>query len=582
MTSHVDENPDNPLTHGQGSEPLLRATSWQRTSLLVMVSLLAYVAVNVFWQYLSSGDWSGSIVCSMFGKAFPIVPPLGEILYRPLSVFLYPWMILVIGLLLGIVMFVPVVVAVLYRLPVAVVFLLVTALVGNAPVLALTLAVGCFLAAATPLRSNMSVLATVLGLSPVALYLVLAGFISGDSASILPVQRWIPYAPVCVALATALVAACAVLGLAKLTNYRPGVVSPVLLILSAAPFWVFYSKIGTAELGYSLIVNRLASSSSIFDPARVEVWSRENRVVGLDNRKLRNFVQDAFDHKRRDLAADCDRFLDRHPRSQHVPAMLYLKAQCQSLQLDDRAFEGGTIRLTDAYVLPLSGGTWQQLLRDHPSSAQAALAQWRLGELAIREGKVRDGRRALSQAEEALQNIVSAQPKGQDVERALQLFMPLPPLPDGPQYEQALLEVRKLLWLMDQNDVLESPEAAEALAAWMNCNPCLGDERGPGGLCRLLTDKPQRQKTKLGNNIRLAIAEFNNDIPTIVAVAADKSDADAAVAANFELGRMVMQKPILMRQWSLLPAEEYFKRVLEMPASPWRDQASQLLGRPTQ
>ena len=564
-------------THGIAREPLLRATHWARTDLLLIGSLLVYAAVNLFWQYLTSGDWLGSLSFSIVGYHRALVMPLSEVFQRPLGAFSYPWMIVVMGLVLSAVVFVPIVVAVLYRLPHVAAFLLVTALVGNAPVLALTLALGCFLAAATPLRSNLPLVAALLGMAPPALYLALASYACGDAPAILPVQRWIPYAPTIIAIACAILASAAVLWLTKLTRYRPGWVFPMALVLAAAPIWVFYQKVGPAELDYALIVNRLAGSCSIFDPARVEVWSRENNVDGLSNVKLRNFVQESYERRTRDLAGACDRFLGKYPRNWHAPALLYLKGQCQSLQLDQRSFESGTILLTETYAMPASRATWQVLGQDYHDSHQAALANWRLGELAMRECDMKQAWVHLRRAEEALRPLVSVQPRPKHAEKSPQLFTPLPEVPDRPHYEQALLEVRRLMWLMDSNDVLSDADAAEAMAAWRGCNPCQSDYYD--GLVNLLRDRSRnRERTKLGNNIKLAVAKVTGDVEAMAVIAADDADPDAALQANFELGRLAMQKPSLVAESRLSNAQVYLQKVLDAPANPFTAQARQWMG----
>ena len=572
----MGEPQSNVPAHGLGNRPLLPPYGRLRTWLPMLLALAAYAAVNVFWQYLATGDWRGGLGNSLLSYGRALVVPLGDILQRPLSIFSYPWMIPVIGLLLGVVVFVPILIAVLYRLPYVVLFLLVVGLVGNAPVLAMTLGLGCFLAAVTPLRSNMPLVACLLGLSPAALYLALASFASGDAATLTPIQRGIPYAPMAIALGAAILASVVVLGVARLTKYRPGVVCPVLLIVTAVPIWLFFSKVGQAELDYALVVDRMDGPCTVFDPARVETWSREQRVEGLSDQRLRNRVAEKCESRRRGLIAACDRFLARHAGSPHVGAVLWLKGQCQDLQLDERALETGTIRMTDTWPMPASREAWQLLTQDHSSDPQAAIAHWRLGELALREANAKEARRQLQLADDSLRAILSVELLPADAERSPRLFEPVPPLPARAQYEQALQEVRQLLWLMDQNDVIADAASAEAMAAWRSCNPCQGDCYGQ--LRSLLADRAcDRSRTRLGNNIKLDIAKLAGDLDAMKAIAADTSDFDAAVQASIELGRLAMQKPWLVEQARLQPAATYFRKVMEGPDNPWRSQVAQWL-----
>jgi len=217
--------------HHRGRSPLLRPTRAGRWGVFLVVNLLAFVVVNAFWRYLATGAW---VDFTPAAYAADVAVPVGRFLVEPLSVFRYPWMILVTGVVLGCVIYVPVVAAVLYRLPFAMVFLAIVALVGHAPLLALTMGVGCVLAARTGWRSDMPFLAALLGLSPAVVYFGFA-YLGVSSQGTLPLQRWLLVAPLAMAMMLAVLASWPVLRLAKWTGYRPGVVWPVILMLLAPP-----------------------------------------------------------------------------------------------------------------------------------------------------------------------------------------------------------------------------------------------------------------------------------------------------------------------------------------------------------
>jgi len=201
-TGAAVSDPGSGFDHHRGAVPLLRPAGLERTALTVTVSLAAFAVVNSLWHYLGTGQW-----VDLSGGAFrdDLSGPLGQSFLQPLSVFSYPWMILVDGLLLGAIVFVPLTVAVLYRLIVAAVFVLVVALVGHAPVLAIMLAAGCLLATRTRWRSDKPFLAALLAMAPVAVYL---GVFSswGLDIGLAPVQRVVLLAPVAAALVAAVAA----------------------------------------------------------------------------------------------------------------------------------------------------------------------------------------------------------------------------------------------------------------------------------------------------------------------------------------------------------------------------------------
>ena len=139
--------------HHRGQAPLLRPGFKLRTIIFILFDLAGFAVVNAYWYYLGSGQWHNFGLGTYYRN---LQTPLGATFLEPLSIFSHPWMICVTGLLLAVIIFTPIMIAVLYRLTVAAAFVLVVLIVGHAPVLAMALLAGCFLAARTNLRSDMS------------------------------------------------------------------------------------------------------------------------------------------------------------------------------------------------------------------------------------------------------------------------------------------------------------------------------------------------------------------------------------------------------------------------------------------
>ena len=94
--------PAQGIDHHRGSEPLLPASSPLRTGLFIALSLSMFLAVNSLWHYLGTGRW---VDLSVQAFRRDLASPLGQTFLQPLGVLSYPWMILVNGLLLGIMIF---------------------------------------------------------------------------------------------------------------------------------------------------------------------------------------------------------------------------------------------------------------------------------------------------------------------------------------------------------------------------------------------------------------------------------------------------------------------------------------------
>jgi hypothetical protein len=571
MAPPTDESYD----HHRGALPLLREVGRLRWGFFAAVNLAIFAAANAFWQYLTTGRW---LDFSLHAYRRDLATPLGEVLLRPLSAFSHPWMVLVVGVLLAVILVVPVLMSVMYRLLLAAVFLALVAFVGHAPVLAVVLGVGCLLAGRTRLRSDLPFLAVLLGLLPAGAYLYFFVFFGADSAAVQPLQRLVLAAPFVLAVVVAVLASAAVLGLARFTGFRPDVAWPVLLLLLAAAAVAFYARVGGDELEYSLVTENLAAGDAVFEPLSLETWSRQNRTEGLNAQTLRIRIQDDLQRRRQELIDRCLSFVGRYPGSERAAAVLWVAAQAASLQLDGPALDIGLIKCSASHPLGASAGLWERLADSYGRSPQAGVAHWQLGELAMRRGDVRAAYQHLVRAQEAL----SSRPVGAKAAAAgpsvTEVFAAMPSEPADRYYTEAAFAVRRLLWLMDFNDVLNDPPSAEAMAAYLDCDP--HDSRY---LDRLSELAGTYEHTRLGDNLKLAVALACPNVyerAEMLILLAERPNSDAAIEANYELGRLAMrtaEAPALVLVENLRKAEDYFRAIQAAGPSPWKALAEEYL-----
>ncbi len=554
--------------HHRGQEPLIRPGFKWRTAVFLLFDLAAFVVVNAYWYYTGSGQWCDFGLGTYYRN---LQTPLGSTFLEPLSIFSHPWMICVTGLLLAAIIFAPIIIAVLYRLTVAIAFVLVVLIVGHAPVTAMALLAGCFLAARTTLRSDMPFVASLLGLLPVIIYMIISGFALADSAAVLPLQKWLISGPLLLALVTAIIATSLVLALAKITNFRPGVVMPILALLLAGPLTVFYTKIGPAELEYYLIVSRLAPGDALLEPVSMQTWIKQNNTEGIGQAPLRNRVRDMMFIKRMELTEACNQFLSSRPDSSRAVEIAWVKGQCQSMQVDESKLADGLVVYNASYPLLRALGTWEKLLADYPNRDQAALAQWRCAQLTIRNGDVEKGERLLADALKKLNDVVGKPVEPSPNDKFGGIFSPPGELPSRSYYEAAFFEADKLEWLIRENKVLEDPEAAKVLIAWTRLNPY-----HIGYAERLKKLIEQYEATSLGHNLLVAYALTLEDpddrfsqLIHLADTRASLRDADAAIEANWELGQLMLKAPRLIKENGAAPPEEYFKQVKNAPKNPW-------------
>jgi len=160
-------------------------------------------AAGLFWQYLHSGRWF-DFSAQAFGR--DLTTPLGTVLLQPLDIFSYPWMILIAGGTLAVLIVVPLATAVMYQLLLSLIFVAIVAVVAHSPMLALALAAGCLVAGRTKLRRDYPMVALLLGLVPVCLFLYLLAYPGIDATMLLPLQRWILALPFFLAILLAIMA----------------------------------------------------------------------------------------------------------------------------------------------------------------------------------------------------------------------------------------------------------------------------------------------------------------------------------------------------------------------------------------
>jgi len=569
---------------GRAGSPggLLRPRAAWQGRLSLAANLAGFAAVNVFWHYLTTGRAADFRLASYYRD---LTTPLAEAFLHPLNVLTHPWMLLVGGLLLGLLLLVPVGVSVLYRSLASLPFVAAVVVLGHGPVLALAVGVGCVLAGRGRLRQEMPFVAVLVALLPAGAYLALSATAGTDAEAVLPLQRWAIYAPLVIAAVSATIAAAGVLALAKLLAFRPGVLCPFLVGLLAAPLTVFYAEVGTDELDYCLLAARMQSSESLFDDEALGPWQRRVRGVGLTGEAIENAVAEDLAARRDELLGRCRRFLRRHPTSRRKAAVMWLRAQAASLAVDQQALRRGLIRCTAAFPLDSSADEWEALRAECPGTPQAALAEARLGELALRRMGGNDAN-APAAAEELLRGAGEALAKAVAAGRAApataQVFAALPDQPSAEHLRAALLRAAELAWLAGQNDVRDDAAAAEAMGAFLRLDP-----RGSGyygQLMALLADgDKKRERSRFGDNLKLAVALNTPDVydraEMLIQLARDER-TDAAIAANFELGLLAL-KTADARAIRLLPGlkapEEYFRTVLASPPNPYQVKAAELL-----
>ncbi|MDY7010036.1 MAG: hypothetical protein SVV80_04705 [Planctomycetota bacterium] len=580
-------SPTSETLRGKTS-PLLERSSIFRAVFFVVVDLTGFTAVNAFLYYLSTRRW---LDLSMGSYKTALATPLSEVLLHPLSIFDQPWMMLVAGLLITAVVLVPIMVAVFYNMSVSALFVLSVAVVGHAPLLSVFLAGGCIIAGRAGLRRDLPLVALMSGLTPIIVYFFF--FSGGDEQPLRPLQRLSVHLILVLALITAVLAGAVVSVLARIMQFRPGVIWPVILVFLAAPAWAFFEKVGADELDYAFIATRVGPGEALFAPPTAKEMSypvflptstrpsfgpasQPSEVASKPALAMLVRARVNLRQQRTTLASECEKFIKRHPDSARAAAVMWITATVKDIRIDMRALSAESVRYIYAGPSGESNGAWANLAERHPRQPQAFVAHQRLGIQAIREGRIQKAAEHLRIAQTFLATYLGQQDSDTPAGLAA-MFAPAESLPGREYYRRILDETDNIIWLMETNKVLDGEmKNTEAFRDYMKHWPFTGTKSKD-----LEELEKYYQDTNLADNFRLraALAQENKlDRAMQLSRLAGEID-DAAIAANYELGLLALrlEKTPAWSKMNLKTAEHYFKVSKSAQDNPYRTSAEQYL-----
>jgi hypothetical protein len=543
------------------------------------------VVACAFWNFLQTGRWLEMAPGAMRNA---IGTPISETILGALSIFSYPWMLVVFGVVLGIILLIPLVMAALYPLWSALLAAMALVFVALNPIMGIVVAMGCVLVARNRWRNTHPYGALVLGALPTGLLLQLLVFTAADTSLLLPMQRWILAIPFLLAMAVLLLGGLCCLGLAKLRKLRPGAIWPCILLIAMPTAWTFFHQVGTDELHYALLLRGVEGGDVIFPAQPSEQWKQKHaprsgapQLATLAQRQLQTRCDALLDR--------CDAFLGKFPASDRAPAVAWLSAQARSLQLN-RATLPQLISPTAAWPVESARPAWETLLRqwpDHPAGALARLQIARLDFQSIATAAKPDpahlamaakANQSLLAARETLIKAIAELDTNTQKQTRMGLFTPHTSLPNLDDYRQALQAVRELLWKIKLNDVLTDPPCAWSMGRLLAANPCALNYLYT---LRTLQADPVIKASKLLDNVQMAYAHQHTDLhdrsEAMMLLAKDET-TDTAIEATYELGRIALQTssaPSL--PFRLEPSNDYFRKVVGAVDNPWTLQANDWL-----
>lgn len=390
---------------------------WSRTSrrhrvvailmLLLLGLLFAGLCCFAFW--LRTGaylPWRYHDYAELMRRSFDPFGDrqikLSDFLSSPIPVRQVPVYAVIVGLQFASLSSIPVLVAILYRLPISVIFAAMVVFLAAMPWIGITVMIGCVLATLGYFRFSFRYASALIGLTPVAIYFAIASIVPLGASSNMADNQAMLYAPWVLAVLGSCVICAVALAIARLINSRPGGIPPVLATLFAIPVILFHTQVGRDELEYRLLEQEIGpGGSSIFAPVDIAElagrrtmrrWS-EAKDASYDSiyRRLLVSTQETIllraERDRYTAIADCDAFLVEFPTSRYVPSVLFLKGRAQDCRIDrSRLREDHRAEFRSDLPGRASEPTWRRLIQQYPTSDLSAT-----GLLNISIDEARDG-----------------------------------------------------------------------------------------------------------------------------------------------------------------------------------------------
>ncbi len=396
-----------------------------------LLALVVYTLTCCFWSKVLTGVLIGFHPAAMNDSHNWGV---GHYVISGLSIFEYPWQILVLSLLMGIIFITPLLISQLMSFKHSLIYLVVLLIVTNMPILVFSLLISCIAVACRPLRFRSRFISIVLCTVPQLIYW---GYF-GSARGVEPIKWGFSYTPWIGAWLIGLSIAGLVLGIGHFTRYRPGLVWLTALVFLALAFIHFHFKIGFSELDYQLYVARYnpqqnpqfhdkhiteALDQTITDPAVQkylagffypsepialrEELKRELRSSLRDNRWPSWWfsVPDELDYQQTKsfLLNQYHQFIRKRPRSQRMPIALFYKAILSELQPDlNMLMRKEILHFYSDYPFSWSRETWFRLYREFPQSPESIEARWRVAMHWSGQGRFDEAQKLLREAEQMI------------------------------------------------------------------------------------------------------------------------------------------------------------------------------------
>ena len=560
-----------------------------------VISVVVFGFCCVLWSKILTGQlWSFNLDNALLVSSWH----LGGYTVSGLSIFEYPWQILVLGLLMGILAIVPVLVSQLMSFSYSLPLILEVFFLANLPGFALCLLISCIAVACRPLRFRSRFTAVVLCTAPQLFYW---GYFGGASG-VEPVKWGFSFTPWISAWLIGIAIAGGVIAVGHFTRYRPVVIPLFTLAMLIITFITFERRVGFDELDYQLYVAKNnpetitefhdhsiteALDDTLTNPAvkrYLEGFFYPTEPIQL-RAELKREIQNQLSHdrwptwfiipeqlkyqvKRQSLFEQYDLFIRLRPKSRRMPIALYYKAMLSEYMPDIEVLgQKEILHFYNDWPHERSRETWYKLYEEFGDSPESLEARWRIAMHWAGQGRFEQAEALLNHAEamtaKYLEELLQSQQRKS--ETLLSLFYPPP---DSVMTVFKLTDLQRRLAqlhsLIGSENRTGRPGTEKRLARFVRLNPHSNEFAQQ--LEELLTQ--MGPEDPLRDNVLLAKAKLIADdqlrAETLEALHKQYNQTDGGTQALYELALLKIQ---MWRQQEQTNTEQKKKYLSEARAT---------------
>ena len=465
------------------------------------LALAIYIVVSLLWAKITGSATAPNFSSTANLDSFR----LGSVILAPISIYQYPWQIMVLGAIMGVLAVTPVIVSQLLSFRYSIPMILSAVFAANLPIFGAFLTISCIAVACRPLRFRSRFIAVVLCMAPQMAYWAIYGGV--DTAD--PIRWGFSYAPWICAWFTGVIIATAIIGIGHYTRYRPGLVWSVTAVFSLIAFAVFQAAIGFSELDYRLYVAENnpetirefhdADVSEVITQAMAEPTTKSFLEFGfwsinpdLLREELKNDIQRQlnsnnqwplwfeapqhldFQSRRISLMQQYNKFIDKRQTSNRMPIALYYKAMLNELTPDTRQFiQKEVLHFYSDYPHRNTLPVWYQLFKDFPLSPESTEARYRIAVRLAGQGDFESATDHCQVAQAMIKIHLDKLQKNSVVQSgfATAFTRPEETVMTSHKLDELNIKVQKLIVLIGVGNRTEDKESEQRLARFVILNP---------------------------------------------------------------------------------------------------------------